>query len=109
MVAGDKKKMMKSESLRFLEGLIGRQLTFGGHLSAIRKGEDMTLDAFAKQLEISRQHLCDIEKGRRMVSLERAAKWARLLGYSETLFVRLVLQDMIEQAGLNMKVSIDAA
>jgi transcriptional regulator with XRE-family HTH domain len=95
--------------MRFLEGLIGGQLTFGGHLSAIRKGEGMTLDAFAKQLEISRQHLCDIEKRRRMVSVERAAKWAHLLGYSETLFVRLALQDMIEQAGLNMKVSIDAA
>ena len=109
MAVRKEKKIQKSETMKFLEGLIGGRLTFGRHLSAIRKGEKVTLDVFAKQLGISRQHLCDIEKGRRTVSLERAAKWARQLGYSETLFVRLALQDMVEQAGLNMKVSIEAA
>jgi transcriptional regulator with XRE-family HTH domain len=76
---------------------------------SIRKGEEMTLEAFAKLLGVSRQHLCDIEKGRRRVSPERAAKWARVLGYSETTMVQLALQYMVEEAGLKMKVSVKAA
>jgi ferredoxin len=43
-----------------------------------------------------------IEKGRKTVSPERAAKGARLLGYPETVFVRLA-------AGLRYKVEIEAA
>jgi len=104
-----KKKVKKSEAMTFLEDVMGGPLTFGGHLAAIRKGEEMTLDAFAKLLGVSRQHLCDIEKGRRRVSPERAAKWARVLGYSETTMVQLALQYMIEEAGLKMKVSVKAA
>ena len=69
----------------------------------------MTLDAFAKLLGVSRQHLCDIEKGRRRVSPARAAKWARVLGYSETMMAQLALQYMVEEAGLRMKVSVKAA
>ena len=95
--------------MTFLEGVMGGPLTFGGHLAAIRKGEEMTLDAFAKLLGVSRQHLCDIEKGRRRVSPERAAKWARVLGYSETTMVQMALQYMVEEAGLKMKVSVKAA
>ena len=99
----------KSETMEFLEDLLGGPLAFGDHLAAIRKGDELTQEAFAKQLSISRQHLCDIEKGRRTVSPERAARWARQLGYPETLFVRLALQGLVEQAGLKMKVRIEAA
>lgn len=104
-----KKKAKKSQAMTFLEDVMGGPLTFGGHLAAIRKREEMTLDAFAKLLGVSRQHLCDIEKGRRRVSPERAAKWARVLGYSETTMVQLALQYMVEEAGLKMKVSVKAA
>ena len=34
-------------------------------------------------LGVSRSHICDIEKGRKVVSPERAAKWANVLGYSD--------------------------
>ena len=104
-----KKKPEKSETITFLEGLMGGPLTFGEHLAAIRQGEEMTLEAFARKLGISRQHLCDIEKGRRKISLHRASKWAHTLGYSETLMVQLALQHMIEEAGLKMKVQVNAA
>jgi transcriptional regulator with XRE-family HTH domain len=103
------KKIEKSEAMAFLESVMEGPLTFGGHLAAIRQGEEMTLDAFAKMLGVSRQHLCDMEKGRRKVSPERAAKWARILGYSETMMVQLAFQYMVEEAGLKMKVSVKAA
>lgn len=94
---------------RLLEELAGGPITFGRFLRAIRDGEEATLAALAGELGVSRQHLCDIEHGRRVVSPGRAAEWARRLGYSEAQFVRLALQDQVSQAGLNLLVSVDAA
>jgi len=76
---------------------------------SIRLGEELSQAEFSRQLSISRSHLCDIEKGRKPVSPPRAVKWARMLGYSEEQFVRLALQDLVEQAGLDMTVHIEAA
>jgi transcriptional regulator with XRE-family HTH domain len=69
----------------------------------------MTQAEFAAKLSLSRSHLCDIEKGRKTISPARAAKFARILGYSEKQFVRLSLQGMLDQAGLDLVVKIDAA
>ena len=99
----------KSKAMRFLEQLTGGPLTLGEALLSIRLGEEISQAEFARQLSISRSHLCDIEKGRKSVSPARAVKWARQLGYSEEQFVRLALQDLVQQAGLRMKVHVDAA
>jgi len=69
----------------------------------------MSLEAFARSLGISRSHLCDIEKGRKIVSPERAARFAQSLGYSEQQFVRLALQDQLLHVGLRFTVDIKAA
>ena len=91
----------------FTGDLAGGPLTLGGFVRSIREGEGMTLAQLAAQVGISRQNLCDVEHGRRSVSPSRAAEWARVLGYSETQFVRLALQDQITQAGLNLRVSVE--
>jgi transcriptional regulator with XRE-family HTH domain len=98
----------KSDAMRFLEGLAG-ELTFGGLIEAMRQAEEMSQVEFAKKLGISKQHLCDIEKGRKFVSPERAAKFAKTLGHSEKSFVALALQDIVNQGGLKLKVSVEAA
>lgn len=53
-----------------------------------------------------RAHLCDIEKGRKFVSPGRAAEFARTLGYSERHFVRLALQKLVDEAGLDLEVRV---
>jgi plasmid maintenance system antidote protein VapI len=58
---------------------------------------------------VSKAHLCDIEKGRKVVSPERAARFAELLGYSADQFVRLALQDVVDRAGLHYTVQVTAA
>lgn len=95
--------------MRFLEKLVGRKLSLGDLLCAIRQGEAMSQAEFAAELGVSRSHLCDLEKGRKTLSPERAARFARILGYSEAQFVRLSLQDMIQHAGLKLTVHVDAA
>ena len=99
----------KSETMKFLEETAGRPLTLGGLLESIRVGEEMSQSAFAKKLGVSPSHLCDIEKGRKVVSPERAARFAKILGRSREQFVRLSLQELVDEAGLKMKVNVDAA
>lgn len=99
----------KSEAIKFLEALSGRALNFGAMIESVRNAEEISQGDFAKKLEISSSHLCDIEKGRKTVSASRAARFAQILGRSEAQFVRLALQDEIERSGLKLKVSIKQA
>ncbi len=99
----------KSDSIKYLEQAAGRPLTLGGLLESIRLGEEMSQAAFARKLGVSPSHLCDIEKGRKVVSPERAARFARILGRSPEQFVRLSLQELVDEAGLKMKVNVAAA
>ena len=60
-------------------------------------------------LGVSKSHLCDVEKGRKTVSPERAARWAHILGYPESVLVRLAMQGELDAAGLKYRVAIEAA
>ena len=97
----------KSDAMKFLDNLVG-ELTFGGMIEAMRQAEEMSQVDFAKKLGVSKQHLCDIEKRRKFVSPERAAKFAKILGHSENSFVALALQDIVDQGGLKLEVSVEA-
>jgi hypothetical protein len=44
-----------------------------------------------------------------VVSAVRAAHFVQLLGYSEAQFVRLALQEMLDDAGLAMSVQLEMA
>ena len=103
------RKKTKSDAVKFLENITGGPLTLARLMYSIRHGEEVTLAEFAKKLGVSRQHLCDIEKGRKVVSPERAARFAQILGYSKEQFVALSLQALIDQADLHMKVEVNAA
>lgn len=96
----------KSTAVRILEKSLGLPLGFGLRLSSIRKSEAVTLEVFASKLGISKQHLNDIEKGRKAVSPERAARFAQILGFAEDRFIQLALQDQLVQAGLKYKVQV---
>jgi transcriptional regulator with XRE-family HTH domain len=99
----------KSNTIKYLERIAGRSLTLGGLLESIRLGEEMSQSAFARKLGVSPSHLCDIEKGRKVVGAERAARFAKILDRSPEQFVRLSLQELIDEAGLKMRVNIDPA
>ena len=63
----------KSAAVRTLERLSGGPPTLGRALEAVRKCEELSQTACAETLGISKSHLCDVEKGRKTVSPERAA------------------------------------
>ena len=72
-------------------------------------GDELSQVDFARKLKISRANLCDLEKDRKLVSPERAAKFARILKVPETALVRLALQDLLRAAHLNYRVEIKGA
>ena len=99
----------KSEAKKFLESMRRGPLTFGKMIESLRLADEISQIDLAKKMGISRAHLCDIEKGRRPVSVERAAHFAKVLGYSINQFVAVGLEDQLRKAGLKAKVHLDVA
>jgi len=81
-------------------------LTFGRALWSHRKCEEISQKDFAKILGISPSSLCDLEKGRKLPSVNRAAKIAKILNEPEKIWIRLALQDMLREADLRYEVSV---
>ena len=98
----------KSDAVKFMESICGGPLTLAMALRSFRKCEEISQVDFAKKLGISKARLCDIEKGRKLVSPSLAAKYARILGESENLYVSLAVQDSFRREGLHYSVRLEA-
>lgn len=100
----DKKKF----GLKDLEGRLGH-VTVGDFLHTWRVSEEMSLKDFGKLIKMSVANLCDIEKGRKGVSPEKAEKIAKAIGVPPALLVRLAIEESLQAAGLKYKVEIKPA
>jgi len=103
------KKLSGYSASSLEEQILGGPLTFGAAVEGLRVGEELSQAAFARKLGVSRQYLCDVEKGRRLASPEQAARFAKAFGHPPNVLVRLALQDSIRASGLKLKVSVEAA
>jgi transcriptional regulator with XRE-family HTH domain len=92
-----------------LERLNGGPLTFGQLIESIRKCDEISQAELAKQMGISKQNLCDLEKGRKTASVERAIKFAQALNYPVPMFVGTLLEEQVRKAGLKIKIKMEAA
>lgn len=81
-------------------------VTFGEMLHSLRLAEQISQKTFAKRLGISTSELCDIEKGRKFISLQRATSFAKKLQDSPEVFIQYVIQDEVLRAGLNCEIKI---
>ncbi|MFN7098544.1 MAG: transcriptional regulator [Gammaproteobacteria bacterium] len=102
-------KNINQDTLNFLKNLTGESLSIANLILTIREGEEESQVVFAKKLGITRQRLCDIEHGRSRISPRLAAKFAKKLGYSESQFIRLALQDLLDRDHLNYIVKLNNA
>ena len=80
--------------------------TFAGFLRGARAACDLTQVEMAEILNVSKSTLCDIEKGRQLVSPILASKIAKKLKLSEKMAVQTAIQDQLIKANLSMKVKI---
>ena len=81
-------------------------LTFADLLIMQREDVGLTQIEMADKLGISKQKLCDFEKGRRFPSIKMAARWAKKLKHSKAIWVQIVLQDQLRRNKLKLKVFI---
>ena len=98
---------IKQRAADLLEKNIG-PLTFGMFLNAARTNLDMTQTEMGRKLGISKSSVCDIEKGRHLVSPKIALKIAKKVGFSERLAVKLCLQDQLNRDRIQMTVDVAA-
>lgn len=98
-----KNKIKAKFAIRKITGPIG----FGEMLQAYRQSLDYTQTAMAENLGISKQDLCNIEKGRKLVSVERAIAFAHSLSMPVKTFAKYALQDQLHKAGLKGEVVIN--
>lgn len=92
-------------SLKNLEEDYG-PLTFGDLLFIQREDKGWTQTKMAGVLNISKQKLCDFEKGRRLPSIKTVAKWAKKMKQPQEVWVQVVLQDQFRRDKLKLKVSV---
>jgi DNA-binding XRE family transcriptional regulator len=90
---------------RIIEKQLG-PLSFSGFLRGARASLDLSQTDMAKLLGMSRSTLCDIEKGRHLVSASLASKIAKKLELPEFVAVMAALQDQVTKAKLNYTVKI---
>jgi transcriptional regulator with XRE-family HTH domain len=98
----------KSYSIKDLEKRLGK-LTVGEFLRSWRMSEEMSLKNFGKLIGLSIPNLCDIEKGRKGVSPEKAEQIAKALKVPPALLVRLSIEESLQAAGLKYQVEIKPA
>lgn len=93
---------------RRLEKRLGR-LTAGEFLRTWRESEAMSLKEFGKLVGMSVSNLCDVEKGRKGVSPEKADKIARAIDVPPSLLIRLSIEGSLRAAGLHYSVDVKPA
>lgn len=81
-------------------------MSVGLFIKSFREADDISQVEFAQKLKISRANLCDIEKGRKLISAERAAKFAKYLKVPEITLIKLALQDLLRVAHLNYQIDL---
>lgn len=101
-----------STKIKFGRGDLEKKLgpmTLASFLASWRESLGLSQVAFAKKLGISAANLCDIEKGRQLVSPKKAAQIAKKIGYSETVLVELVINEQLAAEGLKLRVKAEVA
>ena len=98
----------RSFGVKDLEKRMGK-LTVGEMLHSWRASEEMSLKDFGGLIGMSVANLCDIEKGRKGVSPEKAEQIAKAIGVPPALLIRLSIEESLKAAGLRYQVEIRPA
>ncbi len=95
----------KKYTTKNLENDFG-QLSFADLILMQREDLELTQVEMAKKLKISKQKLCDFEKGRRIPSAKLAAGWSKKLRLPPEVWIQAVLQDQLKRDNIHLKVHI---
>ena len=94
--------------LKKLEKELG-PLTFAMFMRNSRTALGLTQQQMADELGMARGTICDIEKGRQLVSVEFAKKVATKAGFSVIVAVEACFMDQLRRSKLKFEVKLKAA
>jgi DNA-binding XRE family transcriptional regulator len=100
--------MSIKEARKVFEKLHG-PFSFATFMVGARTTLGLTQVAMAKKLRISKAALCEIEKGRTLVSPLAASRYAKRAGFSETLALETCFQDQLRKANIKRRIKIEVA
>jgi DNA-binding XRE family transcriptional regulator len=83
--------------------------SFATFMLGIRTTLDLSQVEMAKKLGISKAALCEVEKGRSLVSPETAVRYAKKAGFSVSLALQACFQDQLRKANIKKRVRIEDA
>lgn len=81
--------------------------SFATYMLGIRTTLDLSQVEMAKKMGISKSALCEIEKGRTLVSAETAVRYARKAEFSETAALEACFQDQLKKAKIKKRIRIE--
>jgi DNA-binding XRE family transcriptional regulator len=81
-------------------------LTFGMFLRVSRNSMELTQQEMANLLGMAKGTICDIEKGRQLVSVELAKKIAKTAGLSEVMAIEACFIDQLKKAKSKLHVTV---
>jgi transcriptional regulator with XRE-family HTH domain len=91
-----KKTLSAKKAIRKITGPI----SFGEMINSFRLAKEYSQVEMANILGISKQELCNIEKGRKIISVERAKFFAITLKMPPKVFAKYALQDQLTKANI---------
>lgn len=83
--------------------------SFATYMLGIRTTLELSQVQMAKKLGISKAALCEVEKGRTLVSPLAAIRYAKKAGFSETLALEACFQDQLRKAHIKKRIKIEDA
>jgi DNA-binding XRE family transcriptional regulator len=83
--------------------------SFATFMLGIRTTLDLSQVEMAKRLGISKAALCEVEKGRTLVSPQAASRYAKKAGFSETVALEACFQDQLRKAKIKKRVRVEDA
>lgn len=83
--------------------------SFSTFMLGIRTSLDLSQVEMSKRLGISKAALCEIEKGRTLVSPQAAVRYAKKAGFSQTVALEACFQDQLRKANIKKRVRIEDA
>lgn len=98
----------KKYGLKAIEDTYGK-LTIADFLRSWRLSEELNQREFAEKLKMSPANLCDIECGRKGISIEKALEISTKIGYPPAALIKIVLQDQLASAGVELEIILKNA
>lgn len=81
--------------------------TFAMFILGCRTTLNLTQVQLATKLGISKAALCEIEKGRTLVSVNTAVRYAKKMGFSTTVAIEACLQDQLNKANVKKRIRLE--